>query len=67
MAERQDVVPELPPTRRTPATEDYPTGPAVGELLPDFMLPDQGGVLRNFNATRAGNRALVVFYRSTRW
>ncbi len=58
---------ELPSTRRTPSTEDFPTGPAIGDQLPDFTLPDQTGAMRNFNATRADDRALVVFYRSTRW
>lgn len=58
---------ELPPSRRTPSTDDFPTGPTIGDLLPDFTLPDQTGVLRNFTATRDGARALVVFYRSTRW
>ena len=58
---------ELSPTRRTPRTDDFPTGPAIGDLLPDFTLPDQTAAPRNFNAIRAGDRALVVFYRSTRW
>jgi len=67
VADLTDVAPELPPTRRTPATDDFPTGPAIGEPLPDFTLPDQHGVLTNVTAARAGDRALVVFYRSTRW
>jgi len=58
---------ELPPTRRAPATDEFPTGPAVGELLPDFTLPDQHGIVRNFATMRGDERALVVFYRSTRW
>ncbi len=65
--DRDGRVVELPPTRRMPPTEDFPTGPAIGDLLPDFTLPDQTGAPRTFNATRAGDRALVVFYRSTRW
>ncbi len=58
---------QVPPTRRMPATDDFPTGPAIGERLPDFTLPDQSGEPVNFIKARAGKRALVVFQRSTRW
>ncbi len=58
---------QLPPTRRSPETEGFPTGPAVGQLLPDFTLPDQNGSMVNFTAARQGKRAMVVFHRSARW
>ncbi len=58
---------QLPPSRRAPETDAFPTGPAVGQLLPDFTLPDQNGRLVNFAAARQGRRAMVVFYRSARW
>lgn len=58
---------QTPPTRRMPATDDFPTGPAVGETLPDFTLPDQHGKPVNFTKARQAKRALVVFQRSTRW
>jgi hypothetical protein len=29
------------PARVYPATEEFPTGPALGERLPDFILPNQ--------------------------
>jgi hypothetical protein len=68
MNDRESSTPErLPPRRRTPASDDFPTGPAVGEHLPEFELADQSGVSRSLSATRAGDRALVVFYRTTRW
>ena len=57
----------IPPTRRMPASDDFPTGPAVGELLPNFTLPNQWGQLVNFTKSRQGKRALVVFQRSVRW
>lgn len=57
----------LPPQRRMPETEDFPSGPAVGELLPDFTLPDQSGNLVNFAQARGDKKALVVFQRSARW
>jgi hypothetical protein len=46
---------------------DHPTGPGVGERLPDITLPDQSGQLINIEAARDGGRALVVFHRSLRW
>lgn len=58
---------ELPPSRRNPPTEEFPTGPEVGERLPDFTLPDQHGRPVNITAARDGGRALVVFHRSARW
>lgn len=57
----------LPPTNRTPATDDFPTGPAIGDPLPEFVLPDQSGVRRSLSEIRGDGQALVVFYRSTRW
>ncbi len=47
--------------------EDFPTGPAVGELLPDFTLPDQNGSLVTYSETRGTNKAFVLFYRSASW
>jgi cytochrome oxidase Cu insertion factor (SCO1/SenC/PrrC family) len=58
---------ETPAINRFPASEDFPTGPAVGERLPDFTLTDQHGREVNFERARAGRRALVTFQRSTRW
>ena len=45
----------------------FPTGPAVGEPLPDFALPDQFGNLVRFSEARDTDRALVVFHRSASW
>ena len=58
---------QLPPARRTPLTDDYPTGPAVGERLPAFTLPDQHGTPIDFAAATAGQRAVVFFHRSAAW
>lgn len=46
---------------------DHPTGPDVGERLPDIALLDQAGALVNIEEARDGGRALVVFHRSLRW
>lgn len=42
-------------------------GPEPGEPFPDVVLPDQGGVLVDLHAQRAGRRAVVVFHRSAGW
>ena len=58
---------ETPPTRRFPDSSDFPTGPAIGDALPDFTLVDQFGTPVTFSEARTGRRALVVFQRSTLW
>ncbi len=60
-------VPASHPGRRYPADHDFPTGPAVGELLPEFELPNQDGELVDFHAHRGDSKAVVVFYRSAVW
>ena len=54
------------PARREPKS-DFPTGPAVGERLPNFTLPDQHGQSTDFNTARHGRKAIVVFHRSAYW
>lgn len=44
-----------------------PTGPAVGEPVPDFTLPDQHGKPIHFSEVRGKNQALILFYRSASW
>ncbi len=55
------------PARVYPAADDFPTGPAVGERLPDFVLPNQRGERVDFHRQRAGRKAVVVFVRSAVW
>ena len=43
------------------------TGPEVGELLPDFELPDAHGNPVHFHADRGHKKAALVFYRSAVW
>ena len=47
--------------------DGHPTGPGVGELLPDFELPDAQGRLVNFHQHRAGCKTALIFYRSAVW
>jgi len=52
--------------RREPAA-GFPTGPAIGSVLPDIVLPDQAGRLVDVHAHRGGRAAVVVFHRSAYW
>jgi cytochrome oxidase Cu insertion factor (SCO1/SenC/PrrC family) len=53
--------------QRYPDTPDFPTGPAIGERLPDFTLRNQRGEAIDFHADRGGHKAAVVFQRSAVW
>ena len=53
--------------RRYPAEHDFPTGPNVGDLIPEFQLPNQDGELIDFHADRDTTKAVIVFYRSAVW
>lgn len=47
---------------------DFDTvGPAVGQLFPDVVLPDQKGQPVELHAARNGRRALFVVHRSADW
>ena len=56
-----------PPSRRMPATDDFSTGAAIGEPVPDFTLPDQRGRPVTLSEVLKESRALLVFHRSARW
>ncbi len=47
--------------------EGHPTGPEVGDRLPDFELRDAHGRLVRFHEDREGSKAALVFYRSAVW
>ncbi len=47
--------------------QGHPTGPEVGERLPDFHLPDAYGREVAFHADRGDAKAVVVFFRSAVW
>jgi len=53
--------------RRFPATTDFPTGPKIGEQLPECRLPNQHGKVIDLHASLDGKQGVVVFYRSTVW
>lgn len=55
------------PAQRIPSAPEFPTGPALGERLPDFRLPNQHGETVDFHADRGASRAAVLFQRSAVW
>ncbi|MBW2281526.1 MAG: redoxin domain-containing protein [Deltaproteobacteria bacterium] len=44
-----------------------PTGPEIGDKLPDFELPDQHGHRIRLHDHRGRSKAAIVFYRSVVW
>ena len=62
-----DAAERPPPSRRMPATDDFATGAAIGEPVPDFTLPDQHGTAVTLSEVLGEKRALIVFHRSARW
>lgn len=45
----------------------FPTGPAIGERLPDIELSDHTGRRIVLHADRGNSKAAVVFFRSAVW
>jgi peroxiredoxin len=44
-----------------------PTGPAVGQAVPDFRLEDQNNHVQTLHSILGPKGALLVFYRSADW
>ena len=44
-----------------------PTGPQVGESVPEFRLRDQNGSEKTLRSLLGPKGALLVFYRSADW
>lgn len=65
----QNIVAQEAPVfdRPSPMTENWTTGPEVGERIPDFQGVDQNGVVRSFNDIKGPNGAYIVFQRSADW
>jgi len=60
-------IPASHPARRYPASEEFPTGPEIGERLPEFSLLNQEGRIVDYHADRGDSKSIVVFYRSAVW
>ena len=52
---------------RSGLPDGHPTGPEIGERLPDFQLPDSSGNVVDYHASRGKAKSVVVFYRSAVW
>jgi len=53
--------------RPSPGTENWTTGPAVGEVIPEFAGKDQNGIRKTFDDIKGPNGALIIFHRSADW
>ena len=42
-------------------------GPAIGQSLPAFELPDQEGRVQTFESLRGPQGLVLVFFRSADW
>ncbi|MEE2638873.1 MAG: hypothetical protein VYE68_16755 [Acidobacteriota bacterium] len=60
-------IPVTHPGRRYPASHEFPSGPEIGERLPEFSLPNQDGEAVEYHADRGNAKSIVVFYRSAVW
>jgi AhpC/TSA family len=43
------------------------TGPAVGQLVPDFSLQDQEGRTQTLKSVSGSKGTMLVFFRSADW
>ena len=60
-------IPASHPARRYPASDEFPTGPEIGERLPTFSLANQHGRMVDYHTDRGDSKSIVVFYRSAAW
>ncbi len=49
------------------AAAAIPTGPSVGQVVPDFGLKDQNNNPQTLHSILGPRGALLVFYRSADW
>ncbi len=49
------------------ASAAVPTGPNVGEPLPDFRLADQNDATQTLRSIIGPKGAMIVFFRSADW
>lgn len=54
-------------TQRVAPTGEFRPGLAIGEIAPDFELPNHRGDMISFHEDRDGARAALLFYRSAVW
>lgn len=50
-----------------PTDDGMKTGPAVGEVIPEFSAEDQNGKPISFEDIKGPNGAVILFHRSADW
>jgi hypothetical protein len=60
-------IPISHPARRYPSTNDFPTGPEVGDPLPRITLRNQHGDMVDVHSRKRAGSAVVLFFRSAVW
>jgi hypothetical protein len=63
----EPVSEELQAKHVNATNDNYTTGPAPGQRIPDFLLPDGNGVLRSLTDLTGPDGLLLVFHRSADW
>ena len=63
----QDITPDAWREFVEAQNDGYRTGPAIGEKVPDFALPDQHGKAWTLPGLMGSNGLLLVFSRSADW
>jgi peroxiredoxin len=63
----KDITPALWQDFVEAQNDGYRTGPAVGEPVPDFTLPDQYGTPRSLHDVMGSKGLLLAFTRSADW
>jgi hypothetical protein len=58
---------QSPPSTSSPGVNPATLGPAVGQPIPRFEVPDQGGRRRDFASVTGPNGLVLVFFRSADW
>jgi hypothetical protein len=54
------------PNSGDPLSDDFPSGPKIGQSVPTFSLPNQWGESVTYEPD-ATHQALILFHRSADW
>lgn len=58
---------QLAPSPSSPGVNPATLGPAVGQPIPPFEVPDQDGRQRDFASVTGPNGLVLVLFRSADW
>jgi hypothetical protein len=54
------------PNGGDPASDGFPSGPEIGQPVPQFSLPDQNGQTVTYHPA-SKHQSLILFHRSADW